>query len=229
MSNEPSTGDELTAEGWGAYSVILVSFERDDDAYAGLTLLKELDSQPRVGIEEAVVVVRDEQGRVVEKDRSHSMFLPSTVGGGLVGLVVGIIGGPFGMLIGGMSGLLAGSVMDVRDLDETESALSAISRSARVGHPVLLAAVAEQSPEVIDAAMDGLGGTVLRRSRFDVEAEIAAAKHAERKAKLEARQELLRHRREHNEEAVRSRVEDLRQKLPGGEKASTGTAHDRHI
>jgi methylmalonyl-CoA mutase cobalamin-binding subunit len=39
--------------------------------------------------------------------------------------------------------------------------------------------------EVIDAAMAGLGGTVLRRSVFDVQDEIAAAKHAERKAKLE--------------------------------------------
>jgi uncharacterized membrane protein len=229
MSNEPATGEELTAEEWGAYSLISVSFESDDNAYAGLTLLKELDSQHRVGVEEAIVVVRDGDGRVVEKDRIHSMSLPSTLGGGLVGLVVGIIGGPFGMLIGGMSGLLAGSVMDGRDLDETESALSAISRSARVGHTALLAAVAEQTPEVIDAAMAGLGGTVLRRLRFDVEAEIAAAKHAERKAKLEARQELLRQRREHDREAVRSRVENLKRKLPGGEKASAGTANDRRI
>ncbi len=43
-------------------------------------LLKELDSQRRVGVEDAVVVVRDEHG--VEQDRIESTFLPATTGGG---------------------------------------------------------------------------------------------------------------------------------------------------
>ena len=90
------------------------------------------------------------------------------------------------MLIGGTSGLFAGSLVDLGDLDETDSALSQISSSAKVGHTTLLAEVAEQSPEVIDAAMDALGGTVLRRSVADVRAEIAASEDAQRKAKHEA-------------------------------------------
>ena len=36
-------------------------------------------------------------GQVVDKDRTGSMFLPSTPGGGLVGLLIGILGGPFGL------------------------------------------------------------------------------------------------------------------------------------
>jgi len=44
--------------------------------------------------------------------------------------------------------------------------------------------------------MSGLGGAVLRRSIYDVEAEIAAAEEAERKAKREARKALLRGRRQ---------------------------------
>lgn len=51
-------------------------------------------------MEEAVVVVRDEDGQLVEKDRIESTFLPATTGGGLIGLLLGIIGGPFGVLIG---------------------------------------------------------------------------------------------------------------------------------
>ena len=56
--------------------------------------------------------------------------------------------------------------------------------------------VDEQSTEVLDAAMSDLGGTVLRRPVVDVEAEIAAAEDAERKAKREARKELNRAHRE---------------------------------
>ena len=67
--SDPNT---LDIEGWGCYSVIAVSFEDDDNAYGALTLLKELDSQHQVGVQEAVVVVREGDGRVIEKDRIAS-------------------------------------------------------------------------------------------------------------------------------------------------------------
>ena len=225
MSEQPSNNkdeqpnnQELVAEGWGDYSVIAVSFEDDRNAYNALTALKELDSQHRVGVQEAVVVVRGEDGQVVEKDRIGSMFLPNTAGGGIMGLLIGIIGGPLGMLIGSASGLFLGSLFDISDIDETESALGAISSTVQIGHTSLLAVVTEQSPEVIDAAMSEMGGTVLRRSVTDVEAEIAAAEDAERKAKWEARKELVRSHHEHDKAAVDAKLDALKAKLPHGQK-----------
>ena len=90
------------------------------------------------------------------------------------------------MLIGSASGLCLGSLSDLGDVDETESALGAISSSVEVGRTALPAVVSALNPEVIGAAMSDLGGTVRRRSVPDVEAEIAAAEDAERKAKCEA-------------------------------------------
>jgi hypothetical protein len=49
-----------------------------------------------------------------------------------------------------------------------------------------VAEVVEQSAEVIDTAMAQLGGTVVRRSVDEVEAEIAAAARAQREAKRKA-------------------------------------------
>jgi uncharacterized membrane protein len=112
---------------------------------------------------EETVVVRGEDGHLVEKDRIESTLLPATTGGGLIGLPLGIIGGPFGVLIGGATGLMVGSLLDVADMDETDSELGAISSAVQVGRTELLAVVLEQSPEVVDAAMSGIGGTVLRR------------------------------------------------------------------
>ncbi len=219
MNDQHSNNQELAAEGWGGYSVIAVSFEDDRNAYNALTSLKELDSQKRVGVQEAVVVVRGEDGQVVEKDRVESMFLPNTAGGGLIGLLIGIIGGPFGMLIGSASGLFLGSLFDLGDIEETESALGAISSTVQVGRTSLLAVVTEQSPEVVDTAMSDLGGTVLRRPVADVEAEIAAAEDAERKAKWEARKELARGHREHNKAAIDAKLDQLKAKLSRGQKA----------
>ena len=219
MTNQQSTHNQEVTEGPGGYSVIAVSFEDDRNAYNALTKLKELDSQGRVGVQEAVVVERAEDGQMVQKDGIDSAFLASTAGGGMIGLLLGIIGGPLGMLIGGGTGLLVGSMFDLADIEDTESTLEAISSSARAGHTALLAVVAEPSPEVIDVAMSGLGGTVLRRPLDEVEAEIAAAEEAERKAKREARKELLASRREHDKAAVNAKLEALKAKLHHGEKA----------
>jgi uncharacterized membrane protein len=218
MNDQHLSNKELVADGWGAYSVIAVSFEDDHKAYNALTVLKELDSQKRVGVQEAVVVVRGEDGQVVEKDRVESMFLPNTAGGGLIGLLLGIIGGPLGMLIGSAGGLVLGSLFDLSDVEETESALGAISSNVQVGRTSLLAVVTEQSPEVIDAAMSEVGGTVLRRPVADVKAEIAAAGDVERKAKWEARKELARSHREHDKAAVDAKLDQLKTKLNRGQK-----------
>ena len=223
MTDTQSASNAPVAERWDRHNVIAVSFAYDDTAYSALTLLKELDSQHWVGVEEAVVVVRDEDGHVIERDRVESESLPGTANGGLMGLLLGILEGPLGVLIGGATGLTVGSTFDLADFEETDSALGSISSSVKVGRTTLLAVVTEQSPEVVNVAMSTLGGTVLRRSVADVEAEIAAAEEAERKAEREARTELIRARHEHNKAAVRAKLDALKAKLQRGPNAHAAT------
>lgn len=208
------------ADATSTYNVIAVSFDPDNNAYEALTKLKELDGQGRLGVEAAVVVVRDDNGQIVVKDRVGSFEYAGAAGGGTLGLLLGIIGGPLGVLIGGTYGLLVGSLFDLDEVDRTESVLSEISASVRPGHSALLAEVSEQSTEVVDTAMAQVGGTVLRRPVADVEAEIAAAEKAQREAKREATKELVRGRRERTKEQVHAKVEELKAKLPRREKAA---------
>ena len=216
MSNQHLTSNPPTTSRWDGHNVIAVSFDNDHEAYHALTLLKELGSQQRVGVQEAVVVLRGEDGQLVEKDGTEPTYLAGTASGGLMGLLLGIIGGPFGVLIGGATGLMVGSLFDLADYEETDSALGAISSSVQAGHTALLAEVAEQSPEVVNATMSEVGGTVLRRPVAEVEAEIAAAEEAERKAKHEARKELIRARHDHNKATVNAKVEELKAKVHRG-------------
>ena len=205
-------------------NVIAVTFEDDSNAYEALTTLKELELQGQIGIRGAAVVSRDETGTVLDKDEVGGDSLVGTATGGIVGLLIGILGGPFGVLIGGATGLLIGSLFDGSDADETESVLAEISKSIRVGHNALLAEVSEQSPEVIDTAMTRLGGTVLRRRSDDVEAEVAAAEHAQREAKRKARKELLHVRHEKRVHQIREKLAELMAKLHRHTKSATPTA-----
>jgi uncharacterized membrane protein len=211
----PETGVPST------YNVIAVAFEADVNAYAALTKLKELDAQEQIDVQEAVVVQRAADGTLTVKDRVDSAELVGTAGGGLTGLLVGVLGGPLGVLIGGSTGLLVGSLFDLDEADQVETALGRLSESVEAERTAVLAVVTEQSGEVIDAAMAAVGGTVLRRSVSEVEAEVAAIEEAERKAAREAQLELMRSRRDENRDAAHAKVEALKAKLARGDGASS--------
>jgi uncharacterized membrane protein len=200
--------DALTRE-----NVIAVSFSEDANAYEALSRLKELDAKGDVGVRGAAVVVRDDDGKIVTKDQIGDESVEGTVTGGLVGLLVGVLGGPLGVIVGGATGVLVGSLFDDDDTDQTESALADISKSIRVGSTGVLADVSEEDPVAIDAVMANLGGTVIRRSAGDVQAEVAAAEEAQREAKKQARKELrdARHKKQRTE--IDAKLADLKAKL----------------
>ena len=205
-------------------NVLAVNFAEDSKAYEALSLIKELDGQGQLELAGAAVVVRDDDGRVEIKDEVGDTGFEGTATGGIIGLIVGILGGPLGVLIGGATGLLIGSLYDLDDADDTESVLSDISRSVRPGRAALLAQVSEQSPDVVDAAMGRLDGTILRRSLEDVRAEIAAAEDAQRAAKREARKQLYEQRRDQVMDKIRAKIEELKAKLHRHPRRAAGTA-----
>jgi uncharacterized membrane protein len=200
-------------------NVIAVSFAQDSNAYEALTDLKELANQGQISLEGAAVVARAADGKLDEKDTISEGDWDGTASGGIIGLLVGILGGPLGVLIGGATGVLIGSLFDMEDADDTDSVLADIAKSVDRGHTSLLAEIVEQSPEVVDTAMARLGGTVLRRPLDDVEAEVAAAEKAQRAAKKKARKELREARREHNKQKIHEKIAHLKSKLPHHEKA----------
>ena len=194
-------------------NVIVVGFAEDDRAYEALTTLKELASQGQIGLTEAAVLVRGDDGHIDLKDQVGDPGFAGTASGGLVGLLIGILGGPLGVLLGGATGLAVGSLFDLADAEDSDSVLTDVSKTVKVGRTSLLAQVVEQSPEVIDAAMARLSGTVVRRSVADVEAEIAAAEEAQREAKSKARAELRKARRDKRHADAHARVEKLKAKV----------------
>ena len=207
-------------------NVMVVSFgedpENDTNAYQALTDLEQLDSQGQIKIAGAAVVTRDRDGRVAVKSEVGDEPYAGTASGGAIGLLLGIIGGPLGMLLGGTYGVLVGSLFDIDDVTTTESVLGEISKQVRPTRTVVLAQVDEQSPEVIDAAMARLGGQVMRRPASEVEQEIAAAQDAQRKAEREAGAELRKARVEKSKEDAHAKVEELKAKLHRTEAATAG-------
>jgi uncharacterized membrane protein len=163
----------------------------------------------------AVIVMRWQDGRIETKEQIADSESEGTAVGGFMGPLLGVIGGPLGILIGGASGVMVGSLFDLDEEDATDSALSAVSRSVRPDRLALIAALNEQTPEVVDAAMGEHGGTVVRRQYADVMAEIAAAEEAQRQAKREARKRLMEERKAENKATVEAKSTDSRPRCTG--------------
>lgn len=215
MSNETDYQD----------NVIAVSFAQDDDAYDALTKLKELDDQSQIDLRAAAIVIRHADGNLTIKDEVADTSVAGTVGGGILGLLIGILFGPFGVLIGGVTGLLVGSLSDREGEDDTESVLSDLARQTRVDHTSLLAEVGEPSPDVIDAAMSEIGANVVRRAVSDVEAEIAGAEAAQKAARKEARKVLREQRRAKERAEIRAKIASLKAKLRPHARSAAGSAN----
>jgi uncharacterized membrane protein len=205
-------------------NVIAVIFTEDANAFEAMTQLKELDAQDQIKLAGAAVVTRAEDGHIEVKDEVGDQSFAGTASLGVLGLIIGILGGPLGVLVGGATGVLVGSLFDLSDTDDTESALSDISKSVQVDRTALLTQVTEQSTEVIDTAMQRLGGEVHRRTVEDVEAEVAATEKATRKAKREARKELIEARHHKHQEEIRAKIEELKAKLHPHKKATVAAS-----
>src|SRR5258707_996433 len=75
------------------------------------------------------VVSRSDTGELSLRDGSDDDDEPGMWTGGIVGLIVGILGGPIGVLFGGAIGLAAGSLYDLDNAEETDSDLEHIART----------------------------------------------------------------------------------------------------
>jgi uncharacterized membrane protein len=193
-------------------TVVAVSFADRDKAHEALTRLRDLESREQVSIEALALVTRADDGHLVEDHLSGAPWA-GRAGGGLVGVLIGILGGPLGMLLGGSAGLLIGAVADGQSVDESDSVLGNIANAVPIGRTAILAELVERDTASVDAAMSPLGGKVVRRSVDDVQAEVAAAEQAQKTAEAEARKHLRHARHEMRKTEVHAKFAEMKARL----------------
>ncbi|MGB3328413.1 MAG: hypothetical protein WBA46_05610 [Thermomicrobiales bacterium] len=161
----------------------------------------------------AAIVTRDQYGRMSVPESGDAVIGDATWGGSLIGMLIGIIGGPIGMLFGWAGGALVGGAIDVRRADRGDSLLGQISELVPTSGTALVAEVNEYATEVVDGLMVPLGGTVFRRSADSILAEMEAAEEAYDKAKDEADRVAKERRKAERKEKWDDRIASLKSKL----------------
>jgi uncharacterized membrane protein len=205
-------------------SVVVVGFKENDKAYEGFSELKSLSDQQQLAARSAAVVERDQAGKLQIKDSFDAESGGPTSGGGLVGMLLGAIAGPYGMLLGLTGGALAGGSYEMRRSDEQDEVLTQLNAAINPGHTVLVAQVNEPTVAVLDKAMGELGGVVIRKSEADVLTELEAAEDATNAAQAAARKAVREKKMTEIKEKREDRIAALKAKFSGHHEATDQTA-----
>jgi uncharacterized membrane protein len=188
------------------HNLIAVTFEQDSKAYEALSKLKQASMAGRVGVNSAAVVQRGADGRVSVPEGADSVVGVGMAGGGLLGILLGVFGGPVGVFFGFGAGALVGSMFDVRRAERESGVLGLLADALPLGGTALVAEVEEVAVEVVDGEMSALGGTVLRIPASEVLAAVETAEEAAAAADREVTR-ILHEERKHQVKAKFDEIE----------------------
>ena len=196
-----------------AHNFVIVGFEESANAYKALSVLRGAAAEGRITIAAAVIGERGADGSLRLAEGEDAVIGSATVGGGLIGMAVGILGGPLGMLLGWGAGSLIGGFADADRVDLSETAIGELSGRLPAGTTAILTEVEEYATEVLDGVVSPLGGQVLRLEADQVLGELEAAEAAAIAADREAARVLRQERGQERKQKWEDRVDSLREKL----------------
>lgn len=162
--------------------LVVVAFDAENDADRVLTELNKLRREYLIDLSDAVVAIRDTDGKVHIKQSISMVGHGASYGalsGALWGTLVGLIflnpiaGFAVGSLVGAGTGALSGSLVDF-GIDD--GLIREMGDTLQPGTSALFLLVRKAQPEKVLAELSGFGGRVMRSSLSpDQEAKLQAA------------------------------------------------------
>lgn len=202
---------------------VVVVFPDEEQAGEGMQLLEKLNERGSISLYATALVGKDAEGRISQKE-VEGRGPRGLVLGALVGGLAGLIGGPAIAAVGAAGGAIMGGWRDVVDIGVGSAFLDEVSHALKPGHWALVASLDEDWVTPLDAAMETVGGTVIRGRRVDVEdyllrkeIEVARSEVADYEAELleapEEAKDRLNDRRRQAEDRIRRTTERVEARI----------------
>jgi len=193
-----------------AESVIVINFDVESEAYQAFSDLKRVSVNPDFVISQACIL-KNEEGRIIDKDYFDTGVesADDTRRGGLVGALIGVLGGPLGVIFCGSMGYLLGRTKDITDTEKNASLIEMVCQKIPEGSTAIVALAWEAESNSINSKVDRFSSQVSRFDAAEVEEEVEKARELQKQMEKEARQKM----REEKKEAHRQKVEERRAKI----------------
>ena len=142
----------------------LIAIAYDEEFKAGEVLqkLERMKKEHLIDLDDAVVVIRDEEGKVKLK-QTHNLVLGGAASGSLWGMLIGLLflNPLLGIAVGAGSGALAGFLTDIGIDDKF---MKEIGETMRPGTSALFLLVRKVTPDKVLPEVKPFGGTVIQTS-----------------------------------------------------------------
>ena len=194
-----------------AQNIVVGIFEVESEAYQALSELKRDTSNANYTISQAVIVKRD-NGHLNTMDGfiNGTDNKDDTVTGGLIGGVIGILGGPIGILLGSSVGMLIGGAVDAGDMADNVSLLEKAGDCILDGETAIILLAQEEYETALTAKLNNFEVSITRLDAAEVAAEVEHAREVERQMAKETREKLRAEKTEAFKETVAKKSEELK-------------------
>ena len=192
-------------------NLVLVNYKVESEAYQALSELKRDTANANYTISQAVIVKKENgqlntmDGFINGKDANDD-----TVTGSLIGGLVGILGGPIGILLGGSVGMLIGGAVDASGIVKDASLLEKAGDSIAEGETAIILLAQEEYETALTAKLNDFDVTITRFDAAEVAAEVEHAREVERQMAKETREKLREEKTEAFKETVAKKSEELK-------------------
>ena len=192
-------------------NLVLVNYKVESEAYQALSELKRDTANANYTISQAAIVKRENgqlntmDGFINGKDANDD-----TVTGSLIGGLVGILGGPIGILLGGSVGMLVGGAVDASGIVKDASLLEKAGDSIAEGETAIILLAQEEYETALTAKLNDFNVTITRFDAAEVAAEVEHAREVERQMAKETREKLREEKTEAFKETVAKKSEELK-------------------
>ena len=192
-------------------NVVLANYKVESEAYQALSELKRDAANANYTISQAMIVKR-ENGKLNVTDGFVNGVTAGddTWMGGLLGGLIGILGGPIGVLLGGSVGMLVGGAVDAGEMAGDTSLLEKAGDSISDGETAILLLAQEKYETALTAKLNDFDVAITRLDAAEVAAEVEHAKEVERQMAKETREKLRAERTEAFKETVAKKSEELK-------------------
>ena len=196
--------------------LIVIIFDDQTKAFAGLEALRKLDRDGEISLFEARIAVKEPNGGVRVIENPDDVDFPVIGVSTLVGTLVGVLGGPIGLLAGAGAGALIGSIVDLEHAGVTDEFIGDITTALTPGRVAVVADISEEWMTPLDTQVEPLGGVVFRRPRTLVKNTQADRDAAAHRAEMEQLKAERAQARADRLSKIDSKIENLRARLEAG-------------
>jgi uncharacterized membrane protein len=148
--------------------VIFVGFDTEQKAYEGDRALRDMHRDGTLTLYNDAVVVKEPGGTVAVR-RAPDAEPVGTFGGMLTGGLIGLLGGPVGAAVGLGAGTLIGAAFDLTKEGVDRDFVEDAGARLQPGKAAVIAEIDEQWQAALDTRMEGLCGTLVRRTQTQIE------------------------------------------------------------